>query len=425
MKSQSVKAINAPSEHTKFSILLVFALAMIGFGFSQNTPGEIWRGLGAIMTSPDTLISDYIGIGGIGATFVNAGSLALVVLLIIHRLQLPIDGVAISCLFTVTGVGLFGKNLFNIWLIPLGVLIYANRQNKPIKQVIYGALFGTALAPVTTEIIFSTVASPWITLPLGIITSLLIGFILIPVSTNLLKVHQGFNLYNMGFTAGVVGIIFVSILNSYGIIPIPQMIWTTGNNRLFTVFLLSLLLSMLGIGCYWERNPWLKLQQICQYSGQLRTDFVVLTGFGATLINMAVTGFMAIAYILLVGGDLNGPTIGGILTVTGFAAFGKHPRNILPIFGGIYLASLSKVLAANDAVMVLAALLGTTLAPIAGKYGWFWGVIAGFIHCSAVQSVAVLHGGLNLYNNGFAAGIVAAVLIPVIEIGERYKSNNS
>ena len=150
-----------------------------------------------------------------------------------------------------------------------------------------------------------------------------------------------------------------------------------------------------------------------------------ITGFGATLINMAITGLMAIAYILFVGGDLNGPTIGGILTVIGFGAFGKHPRNILPIFGGIYLATLSKTVAANDAVMVLAALLGTTLAPIAGKYGWFWGVTAGFIHCSAVQSVVVLHGGLNLYNNGFAAGIVAAVLIPVIEMAKECKSKGS
>jgi hypothetical protein len=36
------------------------------------------------------------------------------------------------------------------------------------------------------------------------------------------------------------------------------------------------------------------------------------------------------------------------------------------------------------------------------------------VHSSAATSVGSLHGGLNLYNNGFAAGIVAAVLVPVI-----------
>ena len=68
----------------------------------------------------------------------------------------------------------------------------------------------------------------------------------------------------------------------------------------------------------------------------------------------------------------------------------------------------------GDPSIQLAALFGTTLAPIAGRFGWHWGIVAGFIHSSAAQSVGVLHAGLNLYNNGFAAGIVAAVLVPVI-----------
>ena len=36
------------------------------------------------------------------------------------------------------------------------------------------------------------------------------------------------------------------------------------------------------------------------------------------------------------------------------------------------------------------------------------------VQASAALSVGAVHGGLNLYNNGFAAGIVAAVLVPVI-----------
>jgi hypothetical protein len=62
----------------------------------------------------------------------------------------------------------------------------------------------------------------------------------------------------------------------------------------------------------------------------------------------------------------------------------------------------------------LPALFGTTLAPIAGQFGWLWGILAGFIHSSAALAVTGVHGGLNLYNNGLAAGLVAAVLVPVI-----------
>jgi hypothetical protein len=40
--------------------------------------------------------------------------------------------------------------------------------------------------------------------------------------------------------------------------------------------------------------------------------------------------------------------------------------------------------------------------------------VAGFLHSSAARSVGAVHAGLNLYNNGFAAGIVASVLAAVI-----------
>jgi len=36
------------------------------------------------------------------------------------------------------------------------------------------------------------------------------------------------------------------------------------------------------------------------------------------------------------------------------------------------------------------------------------------VHSSVAQSVGQVHGGLVLYNNGFAAGLVAAILVPVI-----------
>jgi hypothetical protein len=129
---------------------------------------------------------------------------------------------------------------------------------------------------------------------------------------------------------------------------------------------------------------------------------------------MSLTGLIGLCYVLLVGGDLNGPVIGAIFTIVGFAAYGKHPRNIVPIMAGVFLGSIAKPWGPSDPSGLLAALFGTTLAPIAGRFGWHWGIVAGFLHSSAARSVGVVHGGLNLYNNGFAAGIVAAVLAAVI-----------
>ncbi|MBM5816871.1 MAG: DUF1576 domain-containing protein [Cyanobacteria bacterium K_Offshore_surface_m2_239] len=49
--------------------------------------------------------------------------------------------------------------------------------------------------------------------------------------------------------------------------------------------------------------------------------------------------------------------------------------------------------------MQLTALVSTNLAPIAGRFGWGWGIVAGFIHSSAAMFVISFHGGLYLYNN--------------------------
>ena len=183
--------------------------------------------------------------------------------------------------------------------------------------------------------------------------------------------------------------------------------------------------SMLALGWWLNGKSFKGYFDIFLYSGRAVTDFVTLEGFGPTLINMGLLGYMSMAYILFVKGDFNGPTIGGILTVVGFGAFGKHPKNVWPIFAGVWLGSVTKIWGANDPAIQLAALFGTTLAPIAGEFGPFIGIIAGFVHSSVVLNVGVLQGGMNLYNNGFAGGIVAAVMIPLIEAFGRRKENDS
>jgi hypothetical protein len=225
---------------------------------------------------------------------------------------------------------------------------------------------------------------------------------------------MGYSLYNIGWVAGILGTLTVAVYKSYGFVPDPVFIWTTGNNRLLGTMLAGLFVSMVVGGCLLDRQAWHKLAWIQRQAGQSPTDFVALAGMGPSLMNMGLTGAIGTAYVLAVGGDLNGPTIGGILTIVGFSAFGKHTRNMVPIMIGVFLASMFKDWNAHDPSAVLAALFGTTLAPIAGRFGWRWGIAAGFLHSSVAQSVGHLHGGLVLYNNGFAAGLVAAILVPVI-----------
>jgi hypothetical protein len=271
-----------------------------------------------------------------------------------------------------------------------------------------------ALAPIFSEILFSGSLAPAVSVPLAIGTGLAIGFVLAPAAAQLFKAHMGFSLYNMGFTAGLVGTLVVALYKSYGFVPNPVFVWTTGNNVLLGTFLALVFASMIAVGFWFDRNVPSGLKKVIETTGQSPTDFIAIAGIGPVLANMGVCGAIGMAYILSVGGELNGPVIGAIFTIVGFAAFGKHPRNIVPIMAGVFLGSLAKPWNVDDPSILLAALFGTTLAPIAGRFGWHWGVVAGFAHSSAALTVGPVHAGLNLYNNGFAAGIVASVLVPVI-----------
>jgi hypothetical protein len=404
----------APPDHVMLGVVGAYAAAFVAFGLVLDGPAQVLQGLAAILTTRDALLTDYFGVGGIGAGCVNAGLLTLGACVVYHRTRAKLTGAAVACLFLVLGFGLFGKNLFNIWPTIGGVWLYARFRGEPFANHVNTAFFGAALAPIFSEILFSTSLSLPVRVPLALATSLGIGFILAPAAAQLFKAHMGMSLYNMGFTAGIVGTLIVAMYKSYGFVPDPVMIWTTGNNTLLGSFMAILLASMVATGFWFQRMPGAGLRRIIAATGQAPTDFIALGGFGATLVNMGITGAIGVLYVLLVGGDLNGPVIGAILTIVGFAAFGKHPRNIVPIMLGVFLGSLFKPWGAADPSIVLAALFGTTLAPIAGRFGWHWGIVAGVVHSSAALSVGVLHAGLNLYNNGFAAGIVAAVLAPVI-----------
>ncbi|HYN78604.1 MAG TPA: DUF1576 domain-containing protein [Lamprocystis sp. (in: g-proteobacteria)] len=407
-----------PARETADRLILLlisgYATLFVVFGFLVSSPTAIGEGLVAIMTSRDTLLTDYFGVGGMGAAFVNAGLLTLSACLVYALVGARMTGAAVAALFLLLGFGLFGKNLFNIWFIVLGVALYSRFKGQPFATHINAAFFATALAPVTSEIVFSSVLPVGIAVPLGIGTGVLIGFILPPVAAQVFKAHIGFALYNMGFAAGLVGILIVALYKSYGFVPDPVLVWTTGNNLLLGGFVGFVLATLLAIGLLLDREAPSGLARIMRESGQAPSDFIAVGGFGATLINMALSGAIGLAYVLAVGGDLNGPVIGAMLSLMGFAAFGKHPKNLVPIISGVVLGSLAKPWNLADPSILLAALFGTNLAPIAGRFGWGWGIAAGFLHSSAVLSVGVVHGGLNLYNNGFAAGIVATVLVPII-----------
>lgn len=161
-----------------------------------------------------------------------------------------------------------------------------------------------------------------------------------------------------------------------------------------------------------------KLLDLNKTSGKFVTDFTALFGEETSLLNMGIMGIVYMIFTLLIS-NLNGPTIGGLFTIVGFSALGKHLSNTFPVVFGATMSAYLNAHSITSPQIVLALLFCTNLAPISGEFGIIWGIIAGFLHVSMALSVGYLHGGFNLYNNGFAGGLVAMVLIPLINALDR------
>lgn len=418
MSEKDIK-IGYPKKGSPFdaasSLFLYLGSIMVLLAFYFNTPQEIWWGTLEILSSPANLTTDYFALANIGATFMNAGLMVLLSLFLIKKNKVHVTGGIVAAMFTVAGFSFFGKNLFNSIPIMLGVMLYARLVQVPFNRYLLPALFGTALGPISSEIAFNLELSPVLGISLGILAGVLAGLALPPLSAHFLRFHQGFNLYNIGFTAGIIGMFFLAVLQGFGVEVKPVSVLSSGNNDKMAIFLIGLFGCLLFYGLFLNRWRLTSYRKILGQSGRLVADFIVIAGFPIVLINMSLLGLIATFYVLFIGGELNGAVIGGIFTIAGFGAFGKHIRNVWPVLFGVFLGSFFNVNEFNATATIVTALFGTTLAPIAGVYGIIPGILAGMLHMGLVSNIGFLHAGMNLYNNGFTGGFIAAALVPLFD----------
>lgn len=392
-------------------IVLFYILVVLITGLSMQSFDELLRGLVNIFKIPGNLITDYMVVAGIGPAFVNAALVALIGYILLIITKVPFTGRAIAAIFTMMGFALMGKNVWTILPIIAGVFIFSRVTRHKFADIIYFALFGTALAPLVAQTAFAFELG----IIGGVIIGILAGIIMTPIGTHVLAFHEGYNLYNIGLAAGFIGLVFFNIMKTYGFNCEATAIWGTEFDKEIKIFSALLFASMIIIGLLLDKGQIKKYHKILQQPGILVTDFVNIAGIGITLVNMGLVGFIGISYIAFVGGNFNGPTLCGLFTIIGFGAFGKHPLNIIPIMVGVWIASTFSIYEASSPGPLLAGLFGTTLAPLAGRFGPLIGILAGIAHLSVVSFIGVVHGGLNLYNNGLAAGFVAAFFIAIIK----------
>lgn len=403
------------NEDGKYFIILSYIIFMLLSSFLFNTPKEIIIGMKNIILAPSILLTDYMELANIGSALFNSGILMLITILISRLNKVHMNGPVIAAIFTVGGFGLFGKNIYNIWSIFLGVYLYTIIKGERFSKYMVIAFFGTALGPLISQISFGLGLSTIKGILLGNIAGVVAGMILPSLANHFTSFHKGYNMYNIGFTAGIIGTLFMSLLRGFGFNNDSTLIVLEGKNLVLSIYFCIFFGSMILLGWILNGRNFRRYKELLNNPGTSGPDFVKIYGSGLTLINMGILGILSVVYVLLVKGQLSGLVIGGAFTVVGFGAFGKHIKNTIPIVLGVYIASVFKIWEANSAGILLAALFGTTLAPITGGFGWPVGILAGFLHASIVSNTGYLHGGMNLYNNGFAGGIVAAIIVPVIQ----------
>jgi hypothetical protein len=397
-------------------------LALAGVLFAIDGREDILRGLYKIVTTEDALITDYVLVAGPGAALVNSAIVTAIAICVLYLAEDTLNGMTLVEMGLMSGFSLFGKNFVNIWPILAGTWLYTKLRKQPLAGNIGIGLMATALAPIVSYIALD---NGWGGPVEGVMAGLAIGFVMPPLAAYTYRIQNGMNLYNVGFACGLVAFICVPLMASMGADPTTHYRWAKGYDLPFGVLLGTICAGLIIIGLFFSRKPiwasWAGYRRLLQTSGRAPSDYLRMFGPAPVLINTGVNGLIGMAYILLSGGDLNGPTVGGILTIMGFSAFGKHAFNILPVMAGVAVGSVVMDWSLTDSAVQLACLFCTTLAPVAGYFGWGYGVLAGFLHSSVVLYTGSPVAGMNLYNNGFSGGLVAIVLYPAIMAIARHR----
>ena len=154
----------------------------------------------------------------------------------------------------------------------------------------------------------------------------------------------------------------------------------------------------------------------------LITDYIALAGPGAAFVNAGLVTLLSLGLKWLTDEPHNGSDIVDIGLMAGFALFGKNILNIWPIILGAFL--FTKLKREPFSKFVSVALLATSLSPLVSFAGLSteWGSpVLGFLVGVAIGFVVVplsiytyrIQNGMNLYNMGFACGLLAMVIVPL------------
>ena len=404
-------------------VLCAFTLAFLIAAIVTSGAGDMHKGLGRIVSKPSLLTKDYFftDIGSVSGAFLNVGLVGAVCCAMMFLPGAAVTGGTVAAYMLTVGFSFFGINILNIWPFILGTFVYSLIKKQPFAKNINMAMFCFALAPLVSEVLFRYPLGPeeyhGITLTgvlLAVVIGVVVGMTMPALCAHAQNFHKGYDLYNAGPAAGFLCFMIFAVMYKTLGLEAPAIAATLGEGskavcNVFGIVCFALCMALgllLGGG-----KDYMKL---LTDSGH-RVDFAAKYGIGATVLNFGVYGLFIMAYYNLIGATFTAPTFGVWWCMLAFCAAGATPLNVLPIMIGYWVGSLFGATAINAQAMVVGLCFASGLAPVSGKYGPVAGIVAGLMHYCLVTSVPAIHGGFNLYNGGFTSGIVAFVLVPLLE----------
>ena len=394
-----------------YLVIALIALSGIILGDYRTIPA----GLKTIYFHPALLITDYIALVGPAAAFLNVALVTFFSALLMQINKFPVNGKYFHVLGLMAGFAFFGKNIYTMWYILLDTWILSKVKKEKFSKYLTSGLLADSLGPMVAVAYLWHGGTYWPDYLVAILVGIAIGFVVPLVAEHTFVVLKGLSLYNVGCTVGFVAIAFVPIEQAFNIPFESEGCWAEGRPLGFIILMYAIAAGFVIAGYLKDREHSFKnYRNLLKRPGNGKYNFAELDGMGAVLINMGVNTFICTTYLLLIGGDLAGGTIGPIFTVIGFSAQGKHAKNIVPIILGCFIGSvLSPTASPVTHGVQMGTFLGTTLAPTAGTYGPVAGIITGALHCYAVLKTGNCYAAANLYNNGFCGAVVMTVLYPV------------
>ena len=446
---------------------MFFVMSFV-YGIMTGTTGEIIPKFLEILRTPAQCTQDMYGIS-VAGTYFNMGMCCLLMLVYIICCggMDAVNSGTVAAFFLTVGFASWGMNVMNMLPLMLGMQVYALLKKKTPVQMMNLGIFATAIAPIMSEVILrwpgyangnggSVVAdgvyTSYNTLaainPTGIIVAFVIAILFCcfypALCAKAPNFHFGCDLFNAGPPAGFLCLMTIGFLfkvtnvappsNGPGQSPVEVFGFVLVSYGL--VFLICFILGMML-----DKDALKNYGKLITDSGH-GSDFIDKYGIGATLINFAVYGAFILAFYTAMkfcfGAKFSGPIAGVVWCAFTWVAAGAHPGNVLPIGIGYVLISLVSTrlcpalgvgaeagrLGMNTVGILIAFSYATGMAPISGKYGILWGIIAGAMHFAIVTLIPLQYNFFNFYNGGFTAGVVSFVLIPFIEHWFPEKASN-